>query len=514
MGAITWLRNMIKFINKKTVSGYIYHMEKELVNEGEKLSVEAESQLFHNAKDSCVNDLFLVEEKTTGIVRDIVRVHRMFLEDPKVIEETLTLIKEGNSRGYSYTKVVDKYINYLKNNNDEYLIKRIDDFIDIKYRMLMRMYKQKIEQSFNKDTIVVVDQLLPSLVFNAPPKVVGIISKTGSALTHAAILAKEKGISYVVTNKRFKEDSLVILDSEQNRIIENPTKDLLKIAKESNIIHKLTQEDTFNTSGFHLYLNLSSSESIDKLVKNHIEGVGLFRTEHIVLGSEIYPTFETQVVIYKHLLKQMYPKKVKIRLFDFTGDKKLFFLNNEFIDSFQLFGILHHVYEEQLKALLFSNEGLGNLEVMIPMIRDDKEFSHVKDLIQTLKETHNLKGEVPNVGIMMETKEGFNQILKYKDVAFMSIGTNDLSYELFGISREKAIDYHHYAKLMIEPIKTISQFCRKHQIEYSICGDLASHEDALTKLIHAQEKHFSIPHAFLKQALTIIDLYNKQPEKR
>lgn len=480
-------------------------MDKELINEGEKLSIEEESNLFFKAQKACRADLLLIETNTTGIISDIAKVHRMFLEDPNVINETVELIEKGHSRGYSYSQVVDKYILYLSNNKDAYLSKRVDDFKDIKYRMLMRMYKRKIEKTYTKDTILVVETLYPSLVLNAHPKVKGIISSKGSHLTHAAILTKEKGISYVVSNKTFKNDTFVLLDSDNNQIIENPSKDALKVIKENNL-NSLKQ--TYHKTGFKLFLNVSSNNPVHKQITPYIDGIGLFRTEHLILSYEIYPTLDKQTTAYKSILKQMYPKPVKVRLFDFAGDKNVYFLEGNHVNQFQYFGLLNEVYEDQLKALLLANESFGNLEIMIPMIRDVKEYNYVKQAIETLHKTLKLKKPQPKLGIMVETKEVYHNLALYKDVDFMSIGTNDLSQDLLNIKRRN-INYQDTIDEMLKAIKTIHAFAHENDIDYSICGDLASHQSSLQLLIEAGERHFSMPETFIKDALDIIDTYLK-----
>lgn len=509
MDVIIWLNIMVEFIHKKTVLGYVYNMNQVFLNHEKTLSIKEESNLFFKAQQLCINDLNLIALKTTGIVKDIIRVHQMFLEDPKVIDETLALIQAGHSRGYSYSVVVDKYIGYLKNNGNDYLRQRIDDFIDIKYRMLMRMYQKTFKQSFTKDTILVVDVLLPSMVLNAHPRIKGIISKTGSHLTHAAILAKEKDIAYVISNQRLKDDTIVMLDSETKTIIENPT--------DTEVEEKLTEsvmvlDTAYDLKDIKLYLNISHNEKLTKNMLKAIAGIGLFRTEHILIGSQVYPTRDIQTKIYQTILKQLHPKKVRVRLFDFTGDKAPYFLGEDLIKEYRFYDMLHEIYKEQIEALLKANEGFGNLEVMIPMVRDKKEYDNVKMHLQEQHQTLKLKTEIPQLGIMLETKEAYENLEAFKEVAFMSIGTNDLSKELLNIDRDQVIDYDSYTNQMIKPIQTITNFCRRYGIEYTLCGDLASNQQALFKLLNHQEKHFSMPKTAINQAIKTIVSYHNHKE--
>lgn len=498
------------FINEKSVYGYIYNYKNVSFEQEASLSVEEETLLFLHAQEACIHDLYVVEEKTSGVIRDIIRTHRMLVDDPRVIEETVLLIKKGNSRGYSYSLVIDTYIKHLQNNKDPYMASRSDDLIDIKYKMIQKMYENSIVEDFNKETIVCVNVLLPSMVMNASSYVKGFISREGSYLSHAAILAKEMGLSYIITDQVFLDDDFVVIDAINKQIFINPKEEEIKQFEARNI-QTSTQKNEYNLGGFRVFLNVSSTQKIN--LKKHlpyIEGIGLFRTEHLVLKKETYPSFTEQVSIYKKALKSVYPKKVRIRLFDFSGDKTPYFLQKEHIKEFEYCGPLHKMYHDQLKAILFAYEAYQNAEIMIPMIRDVKEYHHVIEAIDLIMKKNGFINPIPRVGIMLETLDAFEDLSTFKKVDFINVGSNDLSRELIGMARDKVSDYNKYAEAMIEPLKTISKFCKRHNIDYVLCGDLSGRRESLERLIKAQEKSFSIPEPFLKEALEIITLYNKE----
>ena len=117
------------------------------------------------------------------------------------------------------------------------------------------------------------------------------------------------------------------------------------------------------------------------------------------------------------------------------------------------------------------------------------------------------------LGVMLETFEAFENLNDYKTVDFISIGTNDLSTELYLTDRSKITDYVYHTKSMIEPIKTISKFSKRHNVPYSICGDLASNTDSFSKLLRSQEIGFSFPESFLNQAIYLINTYVVEKKK-
>lgn len=478
-----------------------------------------EKRVFIDAINNYVSDLYEIENKMQGEGKQIVAAHRYLVSDHVVGNEVFSRIKlNSETAGYAYIKVIDKHIAELKKSHNELFKERIADFEDVKYQVLSRIYNKKFKQNFNGPTILIVNEVLPSMILNLSKNVKGIIARKGSTLSHAAILVKEKGIPLIVIkNINIKNNTFIAIDTQTKLIDINPDADTKKAYQTRGRIntYKLNDRKKTYLKNFNLQLNISGPEDFLQSSLKHVDGIGLFRTEHLFLKSPHYLTMEEQTLIYEKVALKSFPKYVNIRLVDFKGDKSPSYLKNLDLNEFLFFGPLNEIYKEQIEAIIRANEKYGNLRIMIPMIRQIEEYHHVRDYMNLVLDNLNRVRLTPalKLGVMLETFEAFENLNDYKTVDFISIGTNDLSTELYLTDRSKITDYVYHTKSMIEPIKTISKFSKRHNIPYSICGDLASNTDSFSKLLRSQEIGFSFPESFLNQAIYLINTYVVEKKK-
>lgn len=495
-------------------AGEVYNLDEVYTLESVKCkNPYREKRIFSDAVNSYVKDLYEIENKMRGEAKQIVAAHRYLVSDPVVTNSVIARINDfKETAGYAYIKVVDGHINNLSRSSDSILKERIADFEDVKNQVLSRIYNKQFKQNFTKPTILIVNEVLPSMILNLSKNIKGIIARKGSKLSHAAILTKEKGIPLIVIkNINEKNGTFIAIDTKEKLIHVNPSledKKTYLTREKSNTSHVNVRKKAY-LNDFNLQLNISSPEDFLSSSLNQVNGIGLFRTEHIFLKAPQYLSLEEQVEIYEQVANKAYPKYVNIRLVDFKGDKAPLYLKHLILDEFLFFGPLNQVYSEQIEAIIRANEKYGNLRIMIPMIKHIAEYTHVKQYVNQLLDTLNMVRRTPalKLGIMMETLEAFENINDFKIVDFISIGTNDLGSELCMTNRDQIVDYKLHTRSLIEPIKLISKFSKRHQIPYSICGDLASNPNSFNKLLRSQETSFSFPESFLNQAIYLIKNY-------
>lgn len=494
----------MKIINSGIATGYVYNFRKTECIYGQKATnIQEEKELFLNSIDSCLKALMLVEEKTSGTIKDIINTYIVFLTDQSVKKEVLQRIDDfEETAGCAYSTVMDRYVRELSQVEDDYLKERAKDFLDIKEKVLKEMYQQKDLLKIDRATILVVDELQTSLVLNLPKNVVGIIAQKGGNLSHAAILVKERNIPFVIDkNIKLKCGAIITLNTDQRKIKQN------KAFKEIKTNNKINFDGLIKTSSAKacLYLNISTMEELNNPTNKFYEGVGLVRSELLFSKDNIYPSLERQVNHYKKILGSFYPKEVKIRMFDIKEDKGLYFFINHNVDEFNFNGSFQKVYLEQLKAMLLANEPYGNLNVIIPMIKDVCEYQVVKDNLKALKEELDLIRETPKLGIMLETKAALNNISDFQEVDFINVGTNDLIKDLYKIDREQLANSEKYTQKIIKELKNVKIFSLENNIPCFYCGDLVSTKSGLLKLLHKGEKRFSIADGFFEEAVETIN---------
>ena len=220
----------------------------------------------------------------------------------------------------------------------------------------------------------------------------------------------------------------------------------------------------------------------------YADGIGLFRSEFLFLGSRDFPSEEAQLSAYKKVLIDMHGKPVIIRTMDLCADKNVDYseLDNEENPALGLRGIrlclsYPDFFKVQLRAL-YRASVYGNLGIMFPMITSVDELDAIMRISEDVKADLRLcsipYSDSIQTGIMIETPAAAllsDELAPLVD--FFSIGTNDLSQYTIACDRQNArlepfIDKTH--KALMRLIEMSVQSAHKAGIRIGICGELAA----------------------------------------
>lgn len=183
-----------------------------------------------------------------------------------------------------------------------------------------------------------------------------------------------------------------------------------------------------------------------------------------------------------------------MRLLDFTGDKIPPFLAPGRDSLAELLG--HPAaLTDQLRVALSAGRDT-ELAILIPMVRTKAEIAVVRDAMTAV--AGQLGVPLPRLGIMVElaptaeTAEAFAA-----DVDFFSIGTNDLTAQVLGLSR---LDPSAGPRLAGHPrilalIGHVVDAALGARISVSVCGDSAADPLVLPLLIGLGVRVLSVPAA-------------------
>ena len=144
----------------------------------------------------------------------------------------------------------------------------------------------------------------------------------------------------------------------------------------------------------------------------------------------------------------------------------------------------------QLRAMLLANAGLGNLQIMFPMVASLDEVDAALALLdqaydELLAEHATL--ERPTVGIMVEVPSAVYlapELLARVD--FLSVGTNDLTQYLLAVDRDNArvagrFDSLHPA--VLRALADVARHARAAGKGVGICGEMAGEPEAVPLLV-------------------------------
>ncbi len=463
-----------------------------------------EEAKFEEAVKACVNDLNQINDSEN---EEFLTVHKMILSDPQLKREVFNEIETNKlDVSYAFDKVIKCYIKKFEEAKSFYLEERNLDFKDIRRRVLQKLNNDYINHIEHDKVILVCDELYPSFLSEFRNTCAGVIAKKGGTTSHGAILCKAREIPFVVSNDiDISDDSEIVIDTRVKKIFVDCASDFISEYKKykSEISQRIRIRD-FSSVGVKIFGNVSHNDELYKIRKYKLHGVGLYRTEVIFMNKDREMTEDEQYEIYKDAVLEMKQRPITFRTFDIGDDKQLSYIkaSKKGVTNYKNYPSL---FKNQVRAMIRANK-FSNMKIMFPMIETYEEFAYLRDLVfkykKELGSTNYLK-----IGMMLETKEAINNLDDFKDVDFFSLGTNDLTHELYGIDRQQVSDYKTYIDPLIEVIKKVVEHCKKYNIGLSICGELAGVEEVTHLLLEAGIKNFSVSAANVKSVEKAISNY-------
>ena len=154
------------------------------------------------------------------------------------------------------------------------------------------------------------------------------------------------------------------------------------------------------------------------------------------------------------------------------------------------------IFETQISAIMKANK-YKNVRLMFPMITSNSEFEYLRDWVLRVAKKNGYN--TPLIGMMLETKSALMNIDTFVKADFISIGTNDLTKELYDINRDMSISEidKYLSKLLID-IKSVVDFCNKMNICLSVCVELASIKYVALKFYEIGIKNLSVSPSLIR----------------
>jgi len=433
-------------------------------------------------------------------------VQLSILEDVVLLGDVEQLIQQNLAAEKAFDIVMFERRQSFARHHVPMIRERVGDLTDVHIRVLTLLLglpdHDPVDVPKGSNAILVTHDLTPSLTVQLDREAIAAIATdAGTRTSHVAILARSLGLPAVVGLRsgttELRGQERVILDGSTGLIAVNPTDEEVERYRErarreaetEAELSKLAALESVTLDGVRITVraNVDLPEEAEHAVTSGAEGVGLMRTEFLVVGRANMPDEEEQYRAYRKVIDAFGGRPVVIRTFDIGGDKLPVggwpsepnpFLGWRAIrmclDEPELFSV-------QLRALLRA-AAHGDVRILLPLVVTVDEIRATRALIARAAADLAARGvphrsDVP-LGAMIETPAAaIAADTLAGDVAFFSIGTNDLVQYTLAVDRGNANLAARFTPLhpaVLRLIRRSVEVADAAGVEVAVCGEMAS----------------------------------------
>jgi pyruvate,water dikinase len=339
---------------------------------------------------------------------------------------------------------------------------------------------------------------MPDMV-PAMKRAAGIVTDEGGMTSHAAIISRELGVPAVVgtgsATRELEDGQPITIDGDKGTVREGTepeeeTPEPIEDARPKTPVKPMTATE--------VKVNVSIPEAAERAAATGADGVGLLRTEHMVLSLGKTPSryiaengerayVDELVDGIRTAAEEFYPRPVRVRTLDAPTDefRQLEGGADEPREHNPMLG-----YRGIRRSLdnpdLFAHEleafrriygmGYDNVEIMFPLVNDAEDVARARTLLREAgvdpgKREWGVMVETPASALEAESmaNEAAVEIIADNGVGCPSCGEllADEPVDNFNLMFGTNIGV---LKLIGDTIET----CREHDVKTSICGQAAS----------------------------------------
>ncbi|MBB1476614.1 phosphoenolpyruvate--protein phosphotransferase [Shewanella sp. SG41-3] len=399
--------------------------------------------------------------------------------------------------------------------DDPYLANRSIDIICLAKRLTSALHGhlQWDLSALTEDTILLADDLTPAEFAILPlTHITGLILESGGLTSHTAILARAAGIPALLnyqfsqTNDVIEDGAQLVLDGMSGELHVAPSTEVFEqlkqkqqqevVRRQALMIYKDRPSQTRDGHQITLLANVGNLSEISHITDVGAQGIGLFRTEFLLMNAKALPDEQQQYKLYSDALHSLQGEVLTIRTFDIGADKEIPCLpqTNEDNPALGIRGIRYSLahpatFITQIKAILRAANH-GQVRLMFPMVSQVEELDAAFLLIERAKQELNQQEKgfgTLSYGIVVETPAAvFNLPSMLPMLDFVSIGTNDLTQYTLAADRTNpnlAKQYPPLSPAVIQLISMTVSHCKQAQVKVSLCGELGSDPQVLPLLV-------------------------------
>jgi len=345
--------------------------------------------------------------------------------------------------------------------------------------------------------VLVTEMTTPDMV-PAMKRAAGLVTDEGGMTSHAAIVSRELGVPAVVgtgnATRELSDGQPITIDGDKGTIragVETTE------GQREPVEEVRPQAPVKPMTATEVKVNVSIPEAAERAAATGADGVGLLRTEHLVLSlgktPERYMTEYSEKALVDEIVRgvrtvadEFYPRPVRVRTLDAPTDefRQLEGGEDEPREHNPMLGYRGirrsldkpEVFRAELTAFrrLF-DMGYDNLEVMFPLVNDAEDVLRAKEQMRAV----GIDPDKRDWGVMIETPASALSIegMAEAGIDFASFGTNDLTQYTLAVDRNNEHVADRYDELHPSVLRLIGETietCRELGVKTSICGQAGS----------------------------------------
>ncbi len=346
-------------------------------------------------------------------------------------------------------------------------------------------------------TSVIMPDWLPLL-----KQAAGVIAEQGGMTSHGAIIARELGIPAVVgamqATQRIKTGDSLLIDGSDGKVYKATAALKREFANQQTaetLLNQMAAMEIKTPIATQLMVNLSQSDRLDHAASLAVDGVGLLRSELMVMEildqqhpqlwlqtgrrDKLIDRLSTQISKFARAFapRPVFYRSLDLRSHEFRGLEggDVPFETNPMLGVRGTFSYVLNpaLFEAELAALSqVYQTGYSNVRLVLPFVRTVEEFIFCRQRVEQAGLTHHpdfqlwIMAEVPSVLFLLPE-------YVQAGVQGIAIGTSDLTQLLLGVDRDQGLmaltfDEHHPA--VLRAIAQLIETAHKLGIPCSICG--------------------------------------------
>jgi len=431
----------------------------------------------------------------------------LLLEDEAIVGPARDAVAAGADAGGAIRGAVEGAAARLGSVEDGYLRARAEDIRQLARLLIAHLAGVAGPPRIRGRGILIAADLSPAETAALDLSMVeGIVVAGGGPMSHTAIIARGLGVPAVVgagdMALTIVEETMLLVDGDVGTVTLDPSDRAVAeaTARAARTPDALAGAAAATRDGTAVTVsaNVAGVGEARDAVAHGADGVGLFRTEFLLMNRAAPPDEDEQEGAYRAAAEELGGRRLVLRTFDAGDDKPLPFLDAIPRARGIRLALAHpELLRAQLRAILRVAAD-HPVAVMFPMVGDAADLTAAiaeLDRAGSELDAAGVRRGAPEVGTMIEVPSAAIHAAELAPrVAFFSIGTNDLTRYTLAADREAAapgaVGGLHPAVAHLVGI--VCRAAREAGVRVAVCGEAAADPRAIPGLLALGVRELSV----------------------